>query len=71
MPKNLLDLRFGIRRHDGFVSNIWRAWATAPGDVYLATRSMAGITKYSYWVNDNVLKSDTKATDVFEKPRKP
>lgn len=24
-----------------------------------------------YWENDDVLKSNTKATDVFEKPRKP
>jgi hypothetical protein len=48
MSKNLFDLRLAIRRRDGFISSIWRAWGTTPGDVYLATRSMAGIAKYSF-----------------------
>lgn len=48
MPKNLFDLRFGVRRSDGFESSVWRAWARAPGDVYLTTRRMGGIEKYSF-----------------------
>lgn len=48
MSKNLLDLRFGIRRPDGFISDIWRAWVTRQGDVYLGTKGMAGIAKYSF-----------------------
>ncbi len=48
MSKNLLDLRFGIRAPNGFVSSAWRTWVTRHGDVYLATRFMARIEKYSF-----------------------
>jgi hypothetical protein len=48
MSRNLFDLRFGIRRHDSYVSGIWRVWVTRQGDVYLAIRTMAGIDKYSF-----------------------
>jgi hypothetical protein len=48
MAKNLADLRFGIKGSSGWVSSIWRLWATRHGDVYLATRSMAKIEKLSF-----------------------
>lgn len=48
MANNLYELRFGIRRHDGYASNTWRLWITRSADVYLATRGMAGIEKYSF-----------------------
>lgn len=48
MAKNLTDLRFAIKSSSGHVSSIWRLWATGHGDVYLATRSMAKIEKYSF-----------------------
>ena len=48
MGKNVFDLRFGVQRDDGYKSSVWRLWITQPRDVYLATRSMAGIKKYSF-----------------------
>jgi hypothetical protein len=48
MAKNLADLRFAIKSPSEQVSSIWRLWATRHGDVYLATRSMAKIEKYSF-----------------------
>jgi hypothetical protein len=48
MAKNIHDLRFGIRREDGYVSHTWRLWITRSADVYLFTRGMAGIEKYSF-----------------------
>jgi hypothetical protein len=48
MAKNLADLRFGIKSSPGCVSNVWRLWVTRHGDVYLATRAMAKIDKYSF-----------------------
>lgn len=42
-----LDLRFRVRRPDGGVSFIWRAWSWR-NDVYLALRSMARIEKMSF-----------------------
>ena len=48
MAKNLYDLRFGIKREDGYISNIWRLWIASSGDVYLTTRRMGGIQKYSF-----------------------
>ncbi|HRC70896.1 MAG TPA: hypothetical protein PK880_00005, partial [Candidatus Competibacter sp.] len=48
MSKNLHDLRFAVRRADGYVSNIWRLWITPIGDVYLSIRQMGGIEKYSF-----------------------
>lgn len=48
MGKNLFDLRFVIEDEDGFRSSQWRLWITPPGDVYLTTRGMGGIQKYSF-----------------------
>jgi len=48
MGKNVADLRFGIQRPDGYISSIWRMWATKLGDVYLATVGMAQYKKYSF-----------------------
>lgn len=48
MSKNIFDLRFGIKRPDGYTSSVWRLWSTRHGDVYLAVRRMAGIEKYSF-----------------------
>lgn len=48
MGKNLFNLRFAVQRGDGYTSLPWRLWITAPGDVYLATKSSAGIQKYSF-----------------------
>jgi len=48
MTRNLFDLRFGVKREDGYISNIWRLWITLPGDIYLTTRGMGGIEKYSF-----------------------
>jgi hypothetical protein len=48
MPKNTLDLRFCVRRNDRFISNLWRLWVTNAGDVYLSTKGMGGIEKYSF-----------------------
>lgn len=48
MAKNRYDLCFSIKRDDGYISSIWRLWITSPGDVYLATRRMGGIVKYSF-----------------------
>jgi len=48
MGKNVADLRFGIKREDGFISSIWRLWATKHGDIYLTTKGMGGIHKYSF-----------------------
>ncbi len=48
MSKLLLDLSFGIKRPDGYVSDIWRASTTRHGDFHLATRSIAGEETYSF-----------------------
>src|SRR3569833_2493819 len=48
MGKNLFDLRFVIEGDEGFCSSQWRLWITSPGDVYLTTRSMGGVKKYSF-----------------------
>jgi hypothetical protein len=48
MGRNLFDLRFVIEGEDGFRSSQWRLWITPPGDVYLTTRGMGGIYKYSF-----------------------
>ena len=48
MGKNLADLRFGVKRQDGFISSLWRLWATKHGDVYLTSKEMGGIHKYSF-----------------------
>jgi len=48
MTRNIYNLRFGIKREDGYISNVWRLWITLSGDVYLTTRAMGGIEKYSF-----------------------
>jgi hypothetical protein len=48
MSKNKVDLRFAVRSHSGQISSVWRLWATRHGDVYLATRNMAKIEKFSF-----------------------
>ena len=48
MAKNLLEMRIGVRRSDGFRSSLWKLWATPKSDTYLARRDMAGIQKYSF-----------------------
>jgi hypothetical protein len=48
MSNHLLDLSFGVRRPDGYVSDIWRASITRLGDLLLATGSIAGAEQYSF-----------------------
>jgi hypothetical protein len=48
MSNYLLDLSFGVKRSDGYVSDIWRASTTRLGDFHLATSSIAGVEKYSF-----------------------
>lgn len=43
-----LDLSFGVKRPDGYVSAIWRASTTRLGDFHLATSSIAGVEEYSF-----------------------
>jgi hypothetical protein len=51
MGKNLFDLRFVVERADGLRSLPWRLWVTSSGDVYLTTRRMGGIQKFSFHVS--------------------
>jgi len=48
MSRPLLDLSFGIKRPDGYVSDIWRASTTRLGDFHLATSSIAGAEEYRF-----------------------
>jgi hypothetical protein len=48
MSENLLDLSFGVKRADGYVSDIWRASTTRLGDFHLGTSSIAGVEQYSF-----------------------
>ncbi|MHB8666914.1 MAG: hypothetical protein ACYC7B_05275 [Burkholderiales bacterium] len=48
MSNHLLDLRFGVKRTDGYVSDVWRASTTRLGDFHLATSSIAGSETYSF-----------------------
>ncbi|MEJ1402563.1 MAG: hypothetical protein RPU61_03470 [Candidatus Sedimenticola sp. (ex Thyasira tokunagai)] len=48
MGKNLANLRFGVKRTDDYISSLWRLWATKHGDVYLTSKGMGGIHKYSF-----------------------
>jgi hypothetical protein len=48
MSKNLLDLRFVIKDNNNYTSSIWRIWLTKKGDIYLCTKGMGGIIKYSF-----------------------
>ena len=48
MSNVLLDLSFGVKRSDGYVSDIWRASTTRLGDFHLATSSIAGVEEYRF-----------------------
>jgi hypothetical protein len=48
MSRLLLDLSFGIKRPDGYVSDIWRASTTRLGDFHLGTSSIAGVEEYRF-----------------------
>ncbi|MFH1603600.1 MAG: hypothetical protein ABIH03_06810, partial [Pseudomonadota bacterium] len=48
MSDYLLNFSFGIKRPDGYVSDIWRVLTTRRGDFHLCTSSIAGIEKYSF-----------------------
>jgi hypothetical protein len=48
MSNFLLDFNFGVKRSDGYVSDIWRASTTRMGDFHLATQSIAGVEQYSF-----------------------
>ncbi|MBE0619926.1 MAG: hypothetical protein IH605_04980 [Burkholderiales bacterium] len=48
MPHPLLDLSFGVKRSDGYVSDIWRASTTPLGDFHLATSSIGGVEEYRF-----------------------
>ena len=48
MPDYLLDLSFGVKRSDGYVSDIWRAAMTRVGNFHLGTSSIAGVETYSF-----------------------
>jgi hypothetical protein len=48
VSKNLVDMRIGVRAGNGLVSSVWRLFATKYGDVYFATRSLAGVSKLSF-----------------------
>ena len=48
MFDHLLDLSFGVKRPDGYVSDIWRVSISQLGDFRLATSSIAGAEEYSF-----------------------
>lgn len=48
MSNFLLDLSFGVKRSDGYVSDVWHASTTRVGDVHLATRSISGAEEYRF-----------------------
>jgi hypothetical protein len=60
MAKNVLDLRFVVQRDDEFRSSPWRLWVTQLGDLYLTTRRMGGIQKYSFHVSGICRSAFTK-----------
>jgi hypothetical protein len=47
MPSKVLDIRFGVKRPDGYESSVWKVWANKTGDAYVSMRSMTGIQKFS------------------------
>jgi hypothetical protein len=57
MSDSLLDLSFGVRRSDGYVSDVWRASTTHLGDFHLGTSSIAGAEKYSF-SNSGICRSE-------------
>jgi len=44
----LFDFSFGVKRSDGYVSDVWRASTTRLGDFLLATSSIAGVEEYRF-----------------------
>jgi hypothetical protein len=48
MSRNVADLRFSISDHALGHSSVWRFWVSRHGDIYMATRDMAGIIKLSF-----------------------
>jgi hypothetical protein len=48
MSNLLLDLSFGVKRPDGYVSDIWRVSTTALGDFHLGTSSIGGVEQYRF-----------------------
>jgi len=48
MSNLLLDFSFGVKRPDGYVSDIWHASTTRLGDFRLSTSSTAGVEEYSF-----------------------
>ena len=48
MSKNLANLRFGVVDEKYGHSSVWRLWVTKHGDIYLATKGMAGMLKVSF-----------------------
>ncbi len=41
-------LRWAVGTPDGLRSSVWRIWGNVKGDVYVAVRSLGGITKVSF-----------------------
>ena len=48
MSNFLLDFSFGVKRSDGYVSDVWRASTTRLGDFHLGTSSIAGVEEYHF-----------------------
>jgi len=48
MSNYLLDFSFGVKRSDGYVSDIWRASTTRLGDFHLGASSIAGVEEYRF-----------------------
>ncbi len=51
MSKDLKTLRFAVGVPGKLTSNVWRFWVGTKGDVYLASRTLAHIQKFSYHVS--------------------
>src|SRR3990167_7971204 len=61
MSNPLLDLSFGVKRPDGYVSDIWRASTTRLGDFRLATGSTPGGEGYRLNKFGRCRTGDTRA----------
>jgi hypothetical protein len=48
VSRHLLDLQFGVRRTDGYVSDVWRASVSPMGDFHLDTASGSGTEQYRF-----------------------
>lgn len=59
MSKNLLDLRFAVRRNDGYTSSLWRLWISRKGDVYLSSSKHGGVIKFSFHKSGRCRKAFT------------